>query len=100
MELMIRYRLKPGQVQRNLELLRDVYAELASTRPDDLRWVTYQLDDEVSFVDLVGGGLDPAALAQMESFRRFRSTLDERCYEPPVMTGLHEVGSFRFHGAP
>jgi hypothetical protein len=29
------------------------------------------------------------------AFQRFRSTLDERCDEPPVLTVLHEVGSYR-----
>ncbi|MDQ3150343.1 MAG: hypothetical protein M3R63_00990 [Actinomycetota bacterium] len=94
-ELMIRYRVKRDQVQRNLELLRAAYEELESTRPEDLRWVSYQLEDEVTFVSLVGGGADPGALAQLPAFRRFRSTLDERCDELSVMTELREVGSFR-----
>jgi hypothetical protein len=32
----------------------------------------------------------------MPAFQRYRSTLDERCDDPPVVTVLHEVGSYRF----
>ena len=38
----------------------------------------------------------PGPLSRMEECRHFRSTLDERCDEPPTMTELREVGSFRF----
>ncbi len=95
--VMIRYKVKRDQVEQNLELLRAAYKELGSTQPDGLRWATFQLEDEVSFVDFVAGEADPGMLSRLEAFRRFRSTLDERCDEPPVMTELHEVGSFRFH---
>ena len=80
---MIRFKLKPDQVEKNLELGRAVYDEFASARPDWLRQATFQLDD-------------PGKLADMPAFQRFRSTLDERCDEPPVLTVLHEVGSYRF----
>lgn len=95
--VMIRYKVKRDQVKRNLELLRAAFEELESTQPDGLRWATFQLEDKVSFVDFVAGPDLPEPLPQLEAFRRLRSTLDERCDEPPVMTRLHEVGSFRFH---
>ncbi len=95
--LMIRYKVKRDQVERNLELLRAVYQELGSIQPEGLRWTTFQLEDEVSFVEFVEGPDLPEPLPQLEAFRRYRATLDERCDELPVMTELHEVGSFRFH---
>lgn len=96
-QVMISYKVKRDQVERNLELLRAVYEELESTQPDGLHWATFQLEDKVSFVDFVAGEADPGLLSQLEAFRRFRGALDERCDEPPVMIELHEVGSFRFH---
>jgi hypothetical protein len=95
MQVMIRYKLKPDQVEKNLELGRPVADELASARPDWLRQVTFQLDDGVSFV-IFAELDDPGRLAAMPAFQRFRSTLDERCDEPPVVTVLHQVGSYRF----
>ena len=94
--LMIRYRVKRNQVERNLELLRAVYEEMEATQPDGLSYASFQLEDGVSFVDLVATEDGPGSLSRLEAFRRFRSTLDERCDEPPTMTELREVGSFRF----
>jgi len=92
---MIRYKVKPDQVERHLELLHAVYQELESTQPDGLRYATFQLEDKVSFVELVVTD-GPGRFSQLESFRHYRAGLDERCDEPPVITKLHEVGSFRF----
>jgi hypothetical protein len=95
MQVMIRYKLKPDQVEKSLELVRAVYDEFASVQPDWLRHATFQLEDKVSFVTFAELD-DPGRLAGMPAFQRFRSTLDERCDEPPVLTVLHEVGSYRF----
>ncbi len=93
--VMIRYKVKPDHVERELELLRAVYEELESTQPDGLRYATFQLEDEVSFVEFVVTD-GPGRFSQLESFRTYRATLEERCEEPPVVIELHEVGSFRF----
>ncbi|CAN5719958.1 hypothetical protein BH24ACT3_BH24ACT3_10140 [soil metagenome] len=93
--VMIRYRVKREQVERHLELLRAAYEELERTRPGGLRWTTFQLDDGVSFVDVSGGEAGPEVLQRVEAFQEFRSTLDERCDEPPVMTFLDQVASYR-----
>jgi hypothetical protein len=93
---MVRYRVRPDQVERNLELLRAVYDELESTQPDGLRYATFQLEDKVSFVELVVGG-GHGRLAELEAFRAYRSTIAERCDEPPTLAELHEVGTFRWH---
>lgn len=94
MHAMIRYKVKLDQVERNLELERAVYEEFESVQPDNLRQATFQLDDEVSFVTFVEID-DPGKLANMPAFQRYRSTLDDRCEEPPVLTVLHEVNSYR-----
>lgn len=97
MQVLIRYKLKPAEIQRNLELLHDVYEELETVQPDGLREATFQLDDEVSFVTFVDVPDGPEVLRHLDAFQHYRSTLDERCVEPPSLTVLHEVGAFRFH---
>jgi quinol monooxygenase YgiN len=95
MQVMISYKVRPDQLERNAELLSDVVAELADAQPSGLRYVAFRTDEEgrfVSFVDFEGQGR--AAHHQLASFQRFRSTLDERCEEPPVVTVLHEVASY------
>jgi hypothetical protein len=94
--VMIRYKVKPDQLERNLELLRAVYEELESTQLDGLSYATFQLDDRTRFVVLVETE-DLGPVSRLGSFRRYRATLDERCDEAPVTTALHEVGSYDRH---
>jgi len=96
--VMVRYRVKPDQVAANEELVRDVYAELERVRPDGLRYATFKLEDGVSFLHLATHESDRSPLGEIEAFRRFQSGVRDRCDEPPVVTELEEVGSFRFHG--
>ncbi|MER5317975.1 hypothetical protein [Streptosporangium roseum] len=98
MQVMIRYKVRRDQVERNLELLHAVYEELASVRPEGMRYASFQLEDEVSFVDFaVFDGPGPGPLPLLKAFQRFRTTLDARCDELPVLTELHQAGSYRFH---
>ena len=42
---MVRYKVKPDQVERNEQLVRAVYEELRTTAPVGLRYGTFRLDD-------------------------------------------------------
>jgi len=97
MQAVIRYKVKPDRVNQNLELLRVVYDELQATRPDGLRYETFRLDDEVSFVVFVEFEGMPGAAPhhRLASFQRHRAALDAICDEPPHVTVLHEVAAFR-----
>jgi hypothetical protein len=92
--VMVRYRVKPEQAEHNEELVRAVYAELHETAPPGLRYATYRLEDGVTFVHVAThDGENP--LPGVAAFQRFQAGIRERCDEPPVVTELHEVGSFR-----
>ena len=97
-QVMVRYRVKPGEVAENERLVRDVYAELADRQPEGLRYATFKLDDGVSFVHLATQAGEHNPLAEVEAFGRFQAGIGDRCDEPPVVTELEEVGSFRFNG--
>jgi hypothetical protein len=97
---MVRYKVKPDQVEANEALVRAVFAELKETQPEGFGYGTFKLDDGVSFVHIVdewetGEG---DSLTDVEAFAKFREAIRERCDEPPVATELHEVGSFRLFG--
>jgi quinol monooxygenase YgiN len=96
MQVMTRCEVRPGEVERNLELLQEVHEEMRSVQPKGLRYATFQLEDRVTFVSFVEMDEGPAVLRQLTAFQRYRATLDERCDEPPVLTTLHEVGSYGF----
>ena len=97
-QVMVRYEVKPDRVAENEALVRAVYEELARTAPAGLRYATFRQEDGVSFVHLAEteGGRNP--LADVEAFARFQAGIADRCVHQPVVTQLHEVGSFRFHG--
>jgi hypothetical protein len=90
---MIRYKVKREETARELELLRAIYAELEATKPDGIRYATFQLEDGVSFVEFAETD-GPGRFSELEAFRAYRATLDERCEEAPVVTELRQVGSF------
>jgi hypothetical protein len=91
---MIRYKVRPDAVERNLELVRAVHAELAARRPAGVRYASFQLADEVSFMDVVWTEAGPGPLMALASWEPFRATLADRCEEPPSLTELRELGAF------
>ena len=96
--LMVRYKVKPEHVAANEQLVRGVYEELAHVQPHGFRYGTFKLEDGVSFVHLAAQEGERNPLADIAAFRRFQENIRERCDEPPVVTRLDEVGSFRFDG--
>jgi hypothetical protein len=95
-QMMIQYKVKPGQVERNLELLHAFFDELATCQPKGLRYASFQLDDKVSFVHFVQTDDGAGPLPALKAFQRYRITIEERCDEPPVMTQLNEIATFHF----
>ena len=93
--VMVRYRVKRDRVEENEELVRAVYEELGSTRPEGLRYATFKLEDGVSFVHLAETEDGDNPLSQLTAFREFQNEIADRCDEPPVVTKLDRVGSYR-----
>lgn len=99
-QVMVRYKVKPDRVVENEQLVDAVYAELRAAKPDGLRYVTFRLDDGVTFIHLSlvesDDGQNP--LPRLEAFQRFQDKIAERCDDPPVVTRIREVGSYRVFG--
>jgi hypothetical protein len=94
-QVMVRYKVKPERAAENEALVRGVYDELHRTEPAGLQYATFRLDDGVSFVHLASTEDGASPLPQLEAFKRFQRDIAERCDEPPVVTELREIGSFR-----
>jgi hypothetical protein len=97
---MVRYRVKPGEAERNEQLVRAVYEELHRADPAGFRYATFRLDDGVSFVHIAESEGAENPLAEIEAFKEFQKGIADRCDEPPVVAELSEVGSFRFAAQP
>jgi len=85
--LLITYRVKPDHLAEHLGLLRDVHAELVE-RASDVTWLSHRhASAPTRFVDLVVTDR-PGRFSALDSWAAFRTGLDERCDERPVMTEL------------
>jgi hypothetical protein len=94
--VIVRYKVKPERVAENERLVRAVYEELASARPEGFRYATFKAEDGQSFVHfaIVADG-NQSPLSALDSFKRFQREIAERCDEQPVVSTLSEVGSYR-----
>jgi hypothetical protein len=90
-----RYTVKAETEERNAELVRAVYAELAEGRPAGLSYATYRLEDRRTFVHVAehgdGGG---RPLTELPAFQEFQAELRERCEWGPEVGGAELVGRF------
>lgn len=99
-QVMVRYRVKPDRVADNERLVHAVYVELHAVKPDGFHYATFRLDDGVTFVHLASTDSDdePSPLPGLEAFQRFQDGIAERCDDPPAVTRIGEVGSYRVFG--
>src|SRR3954466_15699833 len=97
-QVMVRYRVHPDRVAENEELVRAVYEELSTARPEGLQYATFKLPDGVTFVH-VAQHAEENPLRAVAAFQRFQEGIRDRCDEPPVATELQEIGSYRFFEA-
>ena len=60
-KVMVRYKVKPESVSENERLIGAVYEELERGAPARFRYVTFRLDDGVSFVHIASTETNGAA---------------------------------------
>jgi hypothetical protein len=93
--VLIRYRLEPDQVERNEELVRAVYEELHRAAPSGFRYVTFKLEDGVTFMHISESEGEDSPLPGLASVQEFQREIADRCEEQPVFAELTEIGSYR-----
>ena len=94
--VMVRYKVKAARVEENRGHIERVFAALAQSRPQGLRYAAFCLPDGVSFVHLAavdGGGENP--LQATPEFQAFVADIRARCDEPPQPVELELVGNYR-----
>ena len=93
--VIVRYRVKPERAEENTALVRAVYEELATARPEGFHYATFRLQDGVSFVHIAFTEADDhQPLQRIAAFQRFTAGVSERCDEPPVLSEMTQVGSY------
>jgi hypothetical protein len=93
----VRYKVKADRAEENREFIQKVFGQLDESKPDGLRYVSFNLDDGLSFVHIAvvetADGQNP--LPETSAFQDFVSGIKDRCDEPPVVTKANIVGSYR-----
>lgn len=94
--IMVRYKVKPDQAEKNKDYIRKVFVALAKQSPANFRYASFVLEDGVSFVHIVVNEDDANPIADLPEFKEFTAEIKDRCEEPPQATPLQEVGAYNF----
>ena len=93
----VRYKVKADRADENRDYIQKVFRQLDENKPEGLRYVSFNLDDGLSFVHIAvveaADGKNP--LSDTTAFQDFVSGIKDRCDEPPVATKANIVGSYR-----
>ncbi len=94
---LLRYKTKPEHAAENERLVHAVFDEIHRVQPEGIRYSTFLLDDGLTFVNIVAtetsSGLAP--LGQLQAYGRIQQGKYDRFDEPPQVTELHELGTYR-----
>ncbi|WP_262851828.1 sporulation protein YqfD [Mumia quercus] len=94
MHALMRYTVKHDELETHLDLLQDVYRELATTQPDGIAWTTYRVTGTRTFIEVVEGADLPQPLPRLRSFQRYRVGLDDRCEGAREFLEMAPIASF------
>jgi hypothetical protein len=76
--VVVRYRTKPDRSEENQRLVQAVFAELADTRPEGLRYTTLRLADG-TFLHIAEVDAEANSLNEVAAFAAFLENIAERC---------------------
>jgi len=97
----VRYRTKPETAEQNERLIQAVFQELHAKLPDGVRYLALRLSDGAFIHFSIAEAKDGASpIPQLEAFRSFQAGIKERCIEPPQVSDVTIVGSYRMLGEP
>ena len=100
--VVVRYKVKAGRLEEHEDLIRKVFAELATARPTGLAYHALKLEDGVSFVHVAtvstADGQNP--LTTLAAFKAFTANIGDRCEEKAVNSQATTIGAYRADDAP
>ena len=94
--VMVRYQTRVDAAEANHGMVEQVFAELRSTNPDGLRYVTVRLEDGVTFVHLAIVDAAENPLSRVAAFQAFQQGLGDRLVDPPTVHEVTVVGSYGY----
>ena len=95
--VIVRYRVKEDKAQQNIEYIQAVFSALEKSKPEGLRYSSFQLEDGVSFIHIASieteDGSNP--LSALDEFRAFTEDIASRCEEPPLALNAKIIGNYQ-----
>lgn len=92
--VVVRYQTRPDAAEVNARLIDEVFTALAEAGPAGLRYTTYRLADDVTFVHVSRFEGTDNPLATLPAFAEFQRELTQRCVEQPAPSEATVVGSY------
>jgi hypothetical protein len=93
-QTMVTYTVRPGHEERNAELVRAVFDELAEAQPPGFRYAVFQVPDSGEFVHIYTDDGSPTGVQALGSFRAFVAQAPDRHLHPPKVTTPVLIGDY------
>lgn len=92
----VRYKVKADRRDENIKYISAVFDELKEKSPAGLHYVSFNLEDGVSFLHIaaIDDGVEGNPLPQLDTFKSFVADIKDRCEEPPAATPASIIGAF------
>ncbi len=99
--IVVQYLPRADLADDNQRLVEDVFAELAQTQPDGIRYATWCLADD-TFLHIAELSEDSNPLSVSAAFQRFQHDIVDRCEAgaAPTARTATLVGNHRFAPSP
>jgi hypothetical protein len=91
----VRYTTNPQARDENAQLVSEVYAALAETQPEGLRYATLLLADEDTFIHIAAQDGSDNPLPRLPAFQDFQRDLDSRVLAAPDVRSATLIGNYR-----
>ena len=92
---LVTYTVKPGREADNAALVRSVFAELAQSRPDGLRYAVLHLPDSRQFIHLYTDEGSTTGVQGLNSFQAFIAGAKEIHEQPATFSKPELIGDYR-----
>jgi hypothetical protein len=95
-QVIVQYKLRRDRVEEHEALIRTVFAELAKTAPEGIRYGAFKQLDGVSYVHVAFIAAKKNPLDGIAAFKAFTARIGERCVEPPEAVEVTPIGTYGF----
>jgi hypothetical protein len=92
--IIVRYETKPESTMDNQRLIEKVFAELHSTNPGGIKYVSFRDGAAFTHIAITDGPANP--LRDNAAFAQFQRNIAERCLRQPEAVSVTVLGSYGF----